>query len=214
MVSNPRLIPWQPPPSWAGATDANEVRPLGPVPGDPARSALAGGVAGVLGAWLAFAIAEGIEDRARLVAYLRVAVGQGSSAAVSSAAASPATVWLAIALVGVLGLLPGAGLGWLMRRLHGAVARVVFGAVLVPSVWIAIDAFGLLRFAPRLADLVPFVPWLAGAVAYGVSVALAGPIAPRLAPTASDPLDDILSLSRGGSVRPPVSFPLLRRKAS
>jgi hypothetical protein len=212
MVPDSRLVvPWQSPSSWLDADDEDDVAPLEPVPGDPARSAIAGACAGLLGAWLALGLVEGLENHTRLVEYLRVAIGSASSMDTSAA-----SVWKVIALAGLAGMLPGAGLGWLMRRLHGLVARVVFGAVLVPSVWIAVDAFGIQRFAPRYAELVPFVPWLLGAVAYGVCVALVRPVVARSTSSRQRRLresqDDVPSF-RVNAPSATASFLLLRRKA-
>jgi len=174
MVTNPRFAQWQhPSSSWGDVADTGMARSFGPVPGDPVRSAIGGAVAGVAGAWLGVAIAQGFDDPSKLGLSLQAAVGRGPLAGPSAG-----SVWLVIAIAAFLGMLPGAGLGWLMRRLHGLFPRLVFGAVLVPSVWIAVDAFGFLRFAPRLADHA-FVPWLLGAVAYGACIACAGPVGLR-----------------------------------
>ena len=212
MVHTSRLVlPRQRQSSWLDADDADDVAPLEPLPGDPARSAIAGACAGLLGAWLALGLVEGLENQTRLVEYLRVAIGSASSMD-----ASPTSVWRVIALAGLAGILPGAGLGWLMRRLHRPLARVVFGAVLVPSVWIAVDAFGIQRFAPRYAELVPFVPWLLGAAVYGVCVALVRPVVARSAKSRQrqlrESLDDVPSF-RVSAPSATASFLLLRRKA-
>jgi hypothetical protein len=202
---------WQPQSSWLEAGDDDEVPSSEPTPGDPARTAIAGAVAGVVGAWLALAIAQGVHDPARLVEYLRVAVGGTSTLDVT-----PGSVWMAVVLVGFAGWLPGAGLAWLMRRLHGVVGRLVFGAIFVPSLWIAFDAFGLLRLLPRHAELVPFVPWLLGAVAYGVCVALVRPVTPPSPPIEESPiqpLDDVWTFDPPSSASSGASFLLLRRKA-
>ncbi len=210
MVHSSRLVLPRSP--WLDAAEADVTTKVEPLPGDPRRSSVAGAVAGLLGGWLALALEQGLQDQARLGEYLRVALGSGSV----EVAATPGAVWVVIAYVGLAGMVSGAGLGWLMRRLHGFVGRIVFGAVLVPSVWIAVDAFGLLRFAPRLTGFVPFVPCLFGAVAYGICVALARPVAARSPDpwTRPDaPLEDLPT--RDVAVRDPAvtdSFLLLRRK--
>jgi hypothetical protein len=207
MVHNSRFVPpWQTPSPWLA--DEEVPAKADPTPGDPARSTIAGGIAGLVGGWAALGLAEWLVDRDRLGEYVRVALGSGSVAV----GLPRGSVWLFIAFAGLAGMLAGAGFGRLTRRLHGLVARLVFGAVLAPSVWIAVYAFGLVRFVPRHAELVPFVPWLLGALAFGVCVALARPVLPRSARAASvgAVLDDV-STSRHPSAT--ASFLLLRRKA-
>jgi len=213
MLENPRLVlPWQPPSSRIDGVDEASARRKEPPPGDATRSAVAGAIAGLVGGWLALAVAEGFEAPARIVDYLRVAVGASSS----SVLARPSSVWLAITIAAAAGMLAGSGLGWLMRRLHGIAGRVVFGAVLVPSVWIAIDAFGLSRFDTADTELVPFVPWLLGALAYGVCVALARPVVGRPPSTENSESDalDVTPLLLPAEARVGTgSFLLLRRKS-
>jgi hypothetical protein len=212
MVHDSRPISWQPQSSWLDAAEDDRVASIQErPPGHPTRSALAGAAFGAVGGWVALGVAQGLEDRARLVEHARVALGYTSFAV----SASPRVVWLVVAFAAVLGMLLGAGLGWLMRRLHGLPARVVFAAVLVPSVWIAVDAFGLVRFAPHLAEHIPFVPWLLGAAVYGVCAALALPVVPRSAPSRKPRLEllDDLPTSRRQNPGVTDSFLLLRRKA-
>jgi hypothetical protein len=168
-----------------------------PIPGAPLPTALAGAAAGAVGGILALGTADLVLGRGRLLAHLELAIGRASSLVGSS----QQTVWLRVAFAALIGMFAGAGLAWLMRRLHSRIARVVFGAVLVPSLWIAFDAFALARFAPRLAELVPFLPCLLGALAYGVSVALVRPVVPRWA-------RQRFSVPAGGT----ASFLLVRRR--
>jgi hypothetical protein len=216
MMHNSRLVlPWQPQSTWLDTTD-EEAPSAEPTPGDPARSAVAGGVMGAIAGCVALAVAEGVQDRAGLYDDLRAALGS-----VSPEGPTTGSIWLVILLAGLSGALSGAGLHWLMRRLHAIPGRLVFGAVLIPSLWIAVDAFGLLRFVPRLADAMPFFPWLVGATVYGACVALVRPVAPRAGlaePVAAEPLyPEPEPLDDVGSLDFPAwdegdSFLLVRRK--
>src|ERR1700722_3668159 len=115
MVHDSRPILWQPQSSWLDAAeDEGVASKKEPTPGHPARSALAGAAFGAVGGWVALGVAQGFADRARLVEHARVALAYTSCAA----SASPRFVWLVVAFAAVLGMFLGAGLGWLMRRLH------------------------------------------------------------------------------------------------
>ncbi len=70
----------------------------------------------------------------------------------------------------------GAFAGLLTLRLTRIAARVLFFAVLVPAVWILIQAFVIRPLAPWTVDGLPFTPFLAGSLAYALCVALVRPI--------------------------------------
>ena len=165
---------WQVEPSWV---DPEELAPSihEPVPGDPLRSAMAGGAAGFLCGIMALGVMGAVNDRVRLVEQARVAFGSASTLP----GVTLESVWMRVGIAAIAGMFVGTALGVLTRRLHGRFARAVFGAVLVPSLWIALDAFALVRFAPRLAAFVPFVPGLVAALVFGVCVALVRPVLPR-----------------------------------
>jgi hypothetical protein len=206
MVHESRFVPpWQTPSPWL-ADEEVAAPPSDPTPGDPARSTVAGGIAGLVGGWAALGLAEWLVDRDRLGEYVRVALGSGSVAV----GLPRGSVWLVIAFAGLAGMLAGAGFGRLTRRLHGLVARLVFGAVLAPSVWIAVYAFGLTRFVPRHAEIVPFVPWLLGAVVFGLCVAVAKPVVRRSVRAAGAVLDEVVTARHPAAT---ASFLLVRRKA-
>jgi hypothetical protein len=154
-----------------------------PIPGDILRSSLAGGVAGAVAGIVAIAAAAAAMDPARLVERVRIVFGL----APPDPHLSLEDLWLRLAFAALLGGLAGAGLGGLMRRLHGRVARAVFGAVLVPSIWIAFDAFVLVRFAPALAAALPFVPSLVGAIVFGVCATVVRPVVPRVKRSVAHP---------------------------
>jgi hypothetical protein len=191
---------WQARSSWMDAVDAGELETPAmrePVPGDFARSVFAGGVAGALGGVIALGAACAVFDRARLVEQTRVAVGYASSLSVTAG-----SLWLRVGCAVIAGMLLGAALGGLTRRLHGRLGRLVFGAVLVPALWIAVDAFALVRFAPRLAAFVPFLPGLVAAVVFGICATLVRPILPRWVRSEVRP-----------SATGTASFPLVRRRS-
>jgi hypothetical protein len=171
---------WQARSSWIDALDAGDAGELDmpavrePVPGDLGRSAFAGGAAGAFGGVIALGAACAVLDRARLVEEVRVALGYASSLSVTVG-----SLWLRVGVAAIAGMLLGAALGGLTRRLHGRLGRLVFGAVLVPTLWIAVDAFALVRFAPRLAALVPFLPGLVAALVFGICATLVRPILPK-----------------------------------
>jgi hypothetical protein len=176
---------------------------------DPARSSLAGALAGVAGGVLALGLADAAANRARFVEHARIVLGQGHSVGL----ATPAMTREWIAFAALVGLLAGALFGRLTRRLFPLVPRVLFGVVLVPSLWTMVYAFGVLRFAPRLALVGPFGPTLLGALAFGLCVALARPIRRR-----SSVIFEIVD--EGASESSPLapsssatgSFPLIRRR--
>jgi NhaP-type Na+/H+ or K+/H+ antiporter len=76
----------------------------------------------------------------------------------------------------VTGIVLGAVLGYLSRRLIRIFPRLVFFCSLLPILWIFVHAFVLRRFAPSLAETLPFGPLAAGAVVYGIFLAVAAPV--------------------------------------
>jgi len=79
-----------------------------------------------------------------------------------------------LVLGGVVGALVGAGLGALMRYSLRLTARVLSGLILAPVLWTLAQAFLIAPFAPSLRAL-PFGPMVAGALVYGLCIALARP---------------------------------------
>jgi hypothetical protein len=75
----------------------------------------------------------------------------------------------------------GAVLGRLTRRLFPIVPRILFHCVLAPSLCIVVYAFVLSRYAPHVAQTIPFVTSVLGAATFGVLVALVPPIRSRRA---------------------------------
>jgi hypothetical protein len=87
-----------------------------------------------------------------------------------------------LVLGGVVGALVGAGLGALMRYSLRLTARVLSGLILAPALWTLAHAFLIKPFAPSLRAL-PFGPMVAGALVYGLCIALVKP--PRGKPDAT-----------------------------
>jgi hypothetical protein len=144
-----------------------------PRAGHPVWSALGGAAVGAPLALLVLAFLDWRIDPARFDAHVHGVFADGAQAAV---------VLLCVALAGAL---LGGSFGGLTRRLFPPVARIVEGAVLLPALCILVYAFGLQRYAPRLAETVPFLWSLLSAVAFGVAVALVPPLKPSRMPTTS-----------------------------
>ncbi len=132
--------------------------------GDPAWSAAAGGLAGLLGGLLALVVAV------RLGAHFPVG-GLGPNAVWSAARVST--------IMAVAGGLIGALFGRLTRRLFPWVPRLAFGLVFTGTLWLLLYAFVLGRFAPRVLETVPFAPSLIGTLVCGVCIGLMPPVRAR-----------------------------------
>jgi hypothetical protein len=78
---------------------------------------------------------------------------------------------IAIVVGGLVGMMMGA----LMRYSLRVVARILTGILLAPVVWILIHAFVFKAMAPSTLGALPFGPMIAGAIAYGICVALIPP---------------------------------------
>jgi hypothetical protein len=189
---------------------------LSPVPlhtrvsGDAARSSLAGAIAGVIGGVLALGLADWSASHARFVEHARLVLGQSSSLRLST----PGVTREWILLAALVGLLAGALFGRLTRRLFPVVPRVLFGMVLVPSLWTLVYAFVILRFVPGLALVAPFVPTVLGALVFGLCVALARPIRRRSSVIVEvvDPEERYEPATPLPPATATASFPLIRRR--
>lgn len=85
-------------------------------------------------------------------------------------AQAPALVAAALA-----GAVVGLPLGLLTRRLLRLLPRVLFFALFMAAAWIGIQALIIPHVAPALSQHLPFLPLCAGAIAYGLCLALARP---------------------------------------
>jgi hypothetical protein len=129
--------------------------------GDPIWSPLAAAVGGAVAGVLAFALVAWRLNPAHF------ALGAQDARALGLAAFSGAVL--------------GAILGRLTRRLFPVVPRIVFHGVLAPSLCVVVYAFVLSRYAPHVAQTVPFVASALGAATFGVLLALVPPIPARRA---------------------------------
>jgi hypothetical protein len=82
----------------------------------------------------------------------------------------------AVVLALSAGAVFGAFAGLLALRVTRIVPRILFFAILVPAVWILLQAFVIRPLAPWTVDGLPFAPFLAGSLAYAVCIALVRPI--------------------------------------
>jgi hypothetical protein len=77
------------------------------------------------------------------------------------------------------GLILGALLGYLSRRLIRVVPRLLFFGLLLPVIAIFVHAFVVRRLAPGVAETLPFGPFALGALVYGVFLAVVSPLRAR-----------------------------------
>jgi hypothetical protein len=139
-----------------------------PYAGHPMWSAAGGAAVGAAAGLFVLALVDWRIEPARFADHLRGLFSEGSRLA----------VWTIVATA-LGGALLGGSFGRLTRRLFPLVPRILEGAVLVPALCIVVYAFGLRRFAPHVAQSVPFLWSLLGAIVFGVCVALVPPIRPR-----------------------------------
>jgi hypothetical protein len=138
--------------------------------GHPTWSAAGGAAVGALAGLLVLAFIDWRVDPERFAAHVRGMFGAG-----------PRIVGWALLATCLGGALLGGSFGRLTRRLFPVVPRIVEGAVLVPALCIVIYAFGLPRYAPYVAESVPFLWSFVGALAFGICIALVPPIGLRRA---------------------------------
>jgi hypothetical protein len=136
--------------------------------GHPIWSAAGGAAVGALAALLVLAFVDWRSDPAGFTAHLRGIFSEDLGVTAR-----------AVLVSGLAGALLGGSFGRLTRRLFPMAARIVEGAVLLPALCIVVYAFGLQRYAPRVAESVPFFWSFLGALAFGVSIALVPPLRPR-----------------------------------
>jgi hypothetical protein len=79
----------------------------------------------------------------------------------------------------LLGMVAGAPLGYLARRLVRVGPRLLFFALFMPTLWTFVQACVMAQLAPQLASMLPFGPLVLGALAYGTCLALIPPVRAR-----------------------------------
>lgn len=82
----------------------------------------------------------------------------------------PQIVGLAIAVIG--GAILGALLGRSTWRVTRVAPRLLFFSILLPAVWLCVQAVIVGRMSPASAASVPFVPFLVGSLAFAFFVAI------------------------------------------
>jgi len=126
--------------------------PISRPAGDPVWSTLGGTFAGAIGAAVVLVILRRID--------LREEAGIGA-------------VGLAV------GACLGAAFGRLTRRLVPVIPRIALGAIFASAAWLALYAFVMLRFLPRLAASIPFTSSIRDACAFGACLGLLPPLRVR-----------------------------------
>ncbi|GAC1351851.1 MAG: hypothetical protein NVSMB1_08870 [Polyangiales bacterium] len=151
--------------------------PLPPVAiGHPVWSALVGLVTGGIGGVALVEAANYVNQQQHgSVDIVRAIGAQWMHASPSS----PGTVTAGLVCAAVVGAVVGAAFGRLTRRLFSIVGRMIFAIIFAPAVWTLAHVFLLRRLAPSLAQLLPYLPMIAGTVAYAVCVAIVPPIRAR-----------------------------------
>jgi hypothetical protein len=156
-------VPSWPPPS---------MRPPPAPVGDPTSSIWLGAVSGGIGGVLMAIVAESILDFRHSGVDLVRALGRAASAA---GVPSPGAQIGGVLCAAVLGAFLGAPLGFMARRLVRVPPRLVFFSLLLPVLWIFVQALVLGRVAAAWAARLPFGPLVIGAVVYGACLAVVPP---------------------------------------
>lgn len=135
--------------------------------------AVAGAVAGP--AMLAVSIVLAMRERrpVALASQLGALVSRGLAAGGIRAALGWGVASIAGALIGV-------AFGTLTRRLRRFGPMVFFAATLSSAIWTVVHLVLMRRFAPGLADALPFEPMVLGAMTFGAVLALEVPLRTRI----------------------------------
>jgi hypothetical protein len=152
------------------------LQPPPPQPiGDPTWSTLLGAVAGGLGGFMMLLAAQ-------FVAYMQhskydfVVLSASAAKRVAMGKVFPGQAFV---LPVVCGVVLGALLGYMSRRLIRVVPRLLFFGLLLPIITIFVHAFVIRRLAPGVAETLPFGPLAVGALVYGVFLAVVSPLRVR-----------------------------------
>jgi hypothetical protein len=152
------------------------VRPPPAPVGDARSSIQQGAVSGGIGGILMGIVAQSILDFRHSEVDLLRALGRAATAA---GVPSPGAQIGGLLCAGVLGALLGAPLGFMARRLLRVPLRLVFYSLLLPVLWIFVQALVLGRAAAPLAARLPFGPLVIGAIVYGACLAVVTPARAR-----------------------------------
>jgi len=138
-------------------------------------SALTGVLGGALGGVAMIAAAEGI-SRFRHVGVDYFALA-GSAAKQFPGFSGDTTSGVLFA--SFAGAMIGGGIAWLARRATRVLPRLLFFAVLMPAMWVLLQAFVIQPLSPWMRT-VPALPLLGGALVYGLFLTFSLPIVHRL----------------------------------
>ena len=120
--------------------------------GDPFWSTLGGAIGGLIGAVAVLA--------------LSIAVGLRTQPAIAAATA-------------LVGSALGAAFGRITRRLLRVVPRIALGVIVASTIWLAVYAFVILRFAPQLTTSLPFASSVLDALIFGACLGAVPPLRVR-----------------------------------
>jgi hypothetical protein len=149
------------------------ISPPPPPPpiGHPGWSSLLGSIAGGLGGFVALLAAQFIA----YVGHLRFDLVSASRAFVVRVLQGHEFPGAAFVFPVVGGAVLGATLGYLSRRLLRVLPRLLFFSLFLPILTIFFYAIVIRRFAPGLADSLPFAPLAFGSLVYGSFIAVVAP---------------------------------------
>jgi hypothetical protein len=134
-------------------------------------SALTGVLGGALGGVAMIAAAEGISRWRHFgIDYVGLA---GSAARQFPGFTGDATSGALFAAF--TGAMLGGGIGWLARRATRVLPRLIFFSILMPALWVLLQAFVIQPLSPWMRT-VPALPLLGGALVYGLFLTFALPI--------------------------------------
>jgi hypothetical protein len=143
--------------------------PLGEVDGDPTWAFILGGLGGGVGGAAMMLVAAELGRRLRHDVDIIRTVGH----AARGFGDSPFGVGIAVAVA--MGIVVGTFFGALMRHTVRLTARLIAGVMLAVVLWTFVHAFVLKSLAPTSLGALPFGPLIAGAVVFGLIIAVLRP---------------------------------------
>lgn len=163
----------QPISSWLPSSHHHEPpRPSGGLGSAAVFGAIAGGVGGAA----MFAAARAVGQLEHIPGDFAADLARHLTPAALGSLGSAASGLVSVIAIGALaGLL----FGMLTRHLLRVLPRMLFFGLLMPILWILLQAFVVRRFMPALAGSLPLLPLSAGAVVYGLCLAVARPLRAR-----------------------------------
>ena len=83
------------------------------------------------------------------------------------------------AVMALVGAALGAAFGRVTRRLQRVVPRIALGAIVASTIWLAVYAFLILRFAPQATRFLPIASSMLDALIFGVCLGACPPLRVR-----------------------------------